>query len=169
MRPFTRKCRAGTCPIDRTCARYKDLPKAARRYLKRICHVDRREAVHRQRWTPKRNQTIQLVSVEHFAPLLRGRRPYVYEAAPDASVPRHVAIILDGNGRWAKQRGLARIFGHEEGAKAVRQSVEGCGEAGVEYLTLYAFSQENWQRPKLEVTALMHLLQQISQGNHARN
>ncbi len=78
-----------------------------------------------------------------------------------ASVPRHVAIILDGNGRWARQRGLARIFGHEEGAKAVRESVEGCGEAGVEYLTLYAFSQENWQRPKAEVTALMHLLQKF--------
>ena len=78
-----------------------------------------------------------------------------------ASVPRHVAIILDGNGRWAKQRGLARIFGHEEGAKAVRQSVEGCGELGVEFLTLYAFSQENWQRPKIEVTALMHLLQKF--------
>ncbi len=75
------------------------------------------------------------------------------------TVPRHVAIILDGNGRWAKQRGLARIFGHEEGAKAVRGSVEGCGELGIEYLTLYAFSQENWQRPKIEVTALMRLLQ----------
>ncbi len=78
-----------------------------------------------------------------------------------ATIPRHIAIILDGNGRWAKQRGLARIFGHEEGAKAVRQSVEGCGELGVEYLTLYAFSQENWQRPKIEVSALMHLLQKF--------
>lgn len=78
-----------------------------------------------------------------------------------ASIPRHIAIILDGNGRWAKQRGLARIFGHEEGANAVRQSVEGCGELGVEYLTLYAFSQENWQRPKLEVSALMRLLQKF--------
>ena len=77
------------------------------------------------------------------------------------SVPRHIAIILDGNGRWAKQRGLARIFGHEEGSRAVRQSVEGCGELGVEFLTLYAFSQENWQRPKLEVTALMGLLQKF--------
>lgn len=78
-----------------------------------------------------------------------------------ASVPRHIAIILDGNGRWAKQRGLARIFGHEEGANAVRQSVEGCGELGVEYLTLYAFSQENWQRPRMEVSALMRLLQKF--------
>ncbi len=77
------------------------------------------------------------------------------------SIPRHIAIILDGNGRWARARGLARIFGHEEGAQSVRQSVEGCGELGVEYLTLYAFSQENWQRPALEVNALMSLLQKF--------
>ncbi len=76
-------------------------------------------------------------------------------------VPRHIAIILDGNGRWAKQRGLSRIFGHEQGSRAVRQSVEGCGELGVEFLTLYAFSQENWQRPKAEVAALMTLLQKF--------
>ena len=77
------------------------------------------------------------------------------------SVPRHIAIILDGNGRWARKRGLARIFGHEEGSRAVRQSVEGCGELGVEFLTLYAFSTENWQRPKAEVAALMTLLQKF--------
>ena len=81
--------------------------------------------------------------------------------SPALSIPRHIAIILDGNGRWAKKRGLARIFGHEEGASAVRQSVEGCGELGVEYLTLYAFSQENWQRPKTETSALMMLLQKF--------
>jgi undecaprenyl diphosphate synthase len=81
----------------------------------------------------------------------------------DRSIPRHIAIILDGNGRWAKQRGLARIFGHEEGAQSVRQSVEGCGELGVEFLTLYAFSQENWQRPAVEVNALMNLLQKFLQ------
>ena len=80
---------------------------------------------------------------------------------PLPTVPRHIAIILDGNGRWAKQRGLARIFGHEEGSRAVRQSVEGCGELGVEFLTLYAFSTENWQRPKTEVAALMTLLQKF--------
>ncbi len=89
------------------------------------------------------------------------------------STPRHIAIILDGNGRWARQRGLSRIFGHEEGARAVRQSVEGCGELGVEFLTLYAFSQENWQRPKLEVTALMSLLQKFLRDTtpelHERN
>src|ERR1700682_5527054 len=77
------------------------------------------------------------------------------------SVPRHVAIIMDGNGRWAKARGLPRIKGHEEGAKAVRECVEGCGDLKIEYLTLYAFSAENWQRPKTEVFALMHLLEKF--------
>src|ERR1700738_2750416 len=77
------------------------------------------------------------------------------------TVPRHIAIIMDGNGRWAKSRGLPRIKGHEEGAKAVRECVEGCGELKVEYLTLYAFSAENWQRPKTEVIALMRLLEKF--------
>src|SRR5580698_4883154 len=82
--------------------------------------------------------------------------------APSAkSVPRHVAIIMDGNGRWAKSRGLPRIKGHEEGAKAVRECVEGCGDLKIEYLTLYAFSAENWQRPKSEVFALMRLLEKF--------
>ncbi|HEY2124430.1 MAG TPA: polyprenyl diphosphate synthase, partial [Chthoniobacterales bacterium] len=77
------------------------------------------------------------------------------------SVPRHIAIIMDGNGRWARQRGLPRIKGHEQGAQAVRACVEGCGELKVEYLTLYAFSAENWQRPKTEVFALMRLLEKF--------
>ena len=77
------------------------------------------------------------------------------------SVPRHIAIIMDGNGRWARQRGLPRIKGHEQGAQAVRECVEGCGELKVEYLTLYAFSAENWQRPKTEVFALMRLLEKF--------
>src|SRR5256712_3242794 len=77
------------------------------------------------------------------------------------AVPRHIAIIMDGNGRWAKSRGLPRIKGHEEGAKAVRECVEGCGDLKVEYLTLYAFSAENWQRPKSEVFALMRLLEKF--------
>jgi undecaprenyl diphosphate synthase len=68
---------------------------------------------------------------------------------------------MDGNGRWAKQRGLPRIKGHEKGADAVRECVEGCGELKVEYLTLYAFSAENWQRPKSEVFALMRLLEKF--------
>ena len=77
------------------------------------------------------------------------------------TVPRHVAIIMDGNGRWAKARGLARIKGHQAGAQAVRETVEACGELKVEYLTLYAFSAENWQRPKTEVIALMRLLEKF--------
>jgi undecaprenyl diphosphate synthase len=77
------------------------------------------------------------------------------------TVPRHIAIIMDGNGRWAKTRGLPRIKGHEAGAQAVRECVEGCGELKVEYLTLYAFSAENWQRPKSEVFSLMRLLEKF--------
>ncbi|WP_162053613.1 isoprenyl transferase [Pontibacter pamirensis] len=74
------------------------------------------------------------------------------------NLPRHIAVIMDGNGRWAKQRGGLRIFGHQNAIKAVRDTVEGAAELGVEYLTLYAFSTENWSRPKAEVTALMTLL-----------
>src|SRR5467141_1244031 len=77
------------------------------------------------------------------------------------SVPRHIAIIMDGNGRWAKTRGLPRIKGHEEGARAARECVGACAELKVEYLTLYAFSAENWQRPKSEVFALMRLLERF--------
>ncbi len=73
-------------------------------------------------------------------------------------LPRHVAIIMDGNGRWAKQRGRLRVFGHENGVTAVRNTVEAAAEIGVDYLTLYAFSTENWNRPKKEVDALMSLL-----------
>jgi undecaprenyl diphosphate synthase len=73
-------------------------------------------------------------------------------------LPEHIAIIMDGNGRWAKERGKLRVFGHEKGAKAVKQVVEGCSELGVKNLTLYAFSTENWNRPKLEVQTLMKLL-----------
>ncbi len=73
-------------------------------------------------------------------------------------IPKHVAIIMDGNGRWAEQHGLDRIFGHREGVEAVRSVVEGAGEMGIDYLTLYAFSTENWNRPKEEVNALMGLL-----------
>jgi undecaprenyl diphosphate synthase len=73
-------------------------------------------------------------------------------------VPAHVAVIMDGNGRWAKQRGGQRIFGHKNGVKAVRAVTEASAEIGVKYLTLYAFSTENWNRPKTEVDALMGLL-----------
>ena len=75
-------------------------------------------------------------------------------------VPKHVAVIMDGNGRWAAQFGNERTFGHEHGVEAVRSVVEGAGEIGVEYLTLYAFSTENWSRPKEEVDALMGLFVQ---------
>jgi undecaprenyl diphosphate synthase len=73
-------------------------------------------------------------------------------------LPNHIAIIMDGNGRWAKQQGLLRIIGHENGTKSVRQTVEASAELGIKYLTLYAFSTENWNRPKLEVQTLMKLL-----------
>lgn len=73
-------------------------------------------------------------------------------------IPRHIAIIMDGNGRWAKERGLPRLEGHRAGAESVREVMEACIERGVEYLTLYAFSSENWSRPVTEVKALMSLL-----------
>ena len=73
-------------------------------------------------------------------------------------LPQHIAIIMDGNGRWAKAQGKHRIFGHKNGVKAVREVTEGCAEIGVKNLTLYAFSTENWNRPKMEVSALMELL-----------
>lgn len=73
-------------------------------------------------------------------------------------LPQHIAIIMDGNGRWAKQKGAKRIFGHQNAIQAVREATEACAELGVKYLTLYAFSTENWSRPRQEVDALMKLL-----------
>jgi undecaprenyl diphosphate synthase len=73
-------------------------------------------------------------------------------------LPEHVAVIMDGNGRWAKEKGKLRVFGHQNGVLAVRDTVEGAVEAGIPYLTMYAFSTENWRRPRLEVMALMELL-----------
>jgi len=73
-------------------------------------------------------------------------------------MPSHIAIIMDGNGRWAKEKGEDRIFGHQNGVRSVRNCAEACAELGVKYLTLYAFSTENWNRPKNEVNALMQLL-----------
>jgi len=73
-------------------------------------------------------------------------------------LPNHIAIIMDGNGRWAKMRNLPRIFGHRQGIKSVREVIEGCTELGIKILTLYAFSTENWQRPKTEIRFLMRLL-----------
>lgn len=79
----------------------------------------------------------------------------------EATAPEHVAIIMDGNGRWAKQRGLPRIAGHRAGAESVRRTVDACKSLGVKYLTLYAFSSENWKRPESEVKALMQLLERF--------
>ncbi|HEV2437995.1 MAG TPA: isoprenyl transferase [Verrucomicrobiae bacterium] len=79
-------------------------------------------------------------------------------AEAKASLPKHVAIIMDGNGRWAKQRGLPRIEGHRQGAESARTIIRASGELGIKYLTLYAFSVENWNRPKDEVDALMKYL-----------
>ena len=74
------------------------------------------------------------------------------------NLPKHIAITMDGNGRWAKTKGKLRVFGHKNGVKAVRDTVEGAAEIGIKYLTLYAFSTENWNRPEKEVNALMTLL-----------
>lgn len=76
----------------------------------------------------------------------------------EIKIPNHIAMIMDGNGRWAKERGLNRTAGHEEGAKTVRKITQYCSDIGIKYLTLYAFSTENWERPKLEVEFLMKLL-----------
>lgn len=82
-------------------------------------------------------------------------------------IPRHVAVIMDGNGRWAQQRGLDRTAGHKAGARVVRETLEECVRCGVEYLTLYSFSQENWKRPEQEVSALMALCVQYLRSEQA--
>lgn len=84
------------------------------------------------------------------------------------SVPRHVAVIMDGNGRWAKQRFLPRVAGHKRGVEAVREAVRSCAKAGVEYLTLFAFSSENWRRPADEVSFLMQLFVRALEQEVAR-
>lgn len=88
-------------------------------------------------------------------------------------IPHHVAIIMDGNGRWAQSRGNMRVFGHQNGVESVRQVVEAAGELGIDYLTLYAFSTENWNRPRMEVEALMGLLvnaiQNETENLHEKN
>ena len=76
----------------------------------------------------------------------------------NGKLPKHLAIIMDGNGRWAKQKGRLRVFGHEHGVKAVRDVAVNCSKLGIKYLTLYAFSTENWKRPKIEVDTLMKIL-----------
>ncbi|GAB4047475.1 isoprenyl transferase [Spirosoma foliorum] len=86
------------------------------------------------------------------------------EHIDSGNLPQHIAVIMDGNGRWAKRQGAARVFGHRNAIKAVREVTEGCAELGVKYLTLYAFSTENWNRPKFEVDALMTLLVHTIRG-----
>jgi undecaprenyl diphosphate synthase len=90
--------------------------------------------------------------------LLQRIRMSLLDTINKDNLPKHLAIIMDGNGRWAKQQGLLRAFGHEKGTKSVRITVETCARLGIENLTLYAFSTENWNRPKLEVDTLMNLL-----------
>ncbi|HYE03640.1 MAG TPA: polyprenyl diphosphate synthase [Phycisphaerales bacterium] len=85
-----------------------------------------------------------------------------------ARIPRHIAIIMDGNGRWAQQRGFPRFFGHRNGAASVRAVIEECGRLGVECLTLYSFSLENWKRPDDEVTALMQMYEMYLEGERER-
>lgn len=81
------------------------------------------------------------------------------------AVPSHIAVIMDGNGRWARERGLPRIKGHDAAETAIHQTVEACGELGVRYLTLYAFSTENWARPRAEVSFIMKLLSRFIRNN----
>lgn len=85
--------------------------------------------------------------------------------ASTGPIPRHVAVIMDGNGRWASQRGLPRVEGHRRGEQAVHEAVEACGELGIEHLTLYSFSSENWRRPEDEVQALMRLIEFVARRN----
>jgi undecaprenyl diphosphate synthase len=80
------------------------------------------------------------------------------ESIDTTNLPKHLAIIMDGNGRWAKQQGFLRAFGHENGTKSVKKTITTCAKIGIEFLTLYAFSTENWNRPRLEVEALMKIL-----------
>jgi undecaprenyl diphosphate synthase len=95
--------------------------------------------------------------------------PSSTQAVPGArQIPRHIAIIMDGNGRWAKQRFLPRIAGHKRGVEAVRSAVRTCAERGVEYLTLFAFSSENWRRPLEEVKFLMQLFAQALENEVAK-
>src|SRR6058998_3199368 len=88
-------------------------------------------------------------------------------AAVPRALPRHIAIIMDGNGRWAKARGLPRVAGHRSGAEAVRRTLTAAGELGIPYLTLFGFSSENWKRPSAEVQDLMGLLRHYLRGEIA--
>lgn len=90
--------------------------------------------------------------------IVLSEKTYSLAAVDPHRLPKHIAVIMDGNGRWAKQRGKLRVFGHQNGVEAVRQTVENCAKLSIDFLTLYAFSTENWNRPKVEVQTLMKLL-----------
>lgn len=101
---------------------------------------------------------MQISNFAHSYSYSRRTRKMKEQVELEEGMPKHVAIIMDGNGRWAKKQGAKRVFGHQNAIQSVRDATELCAELGIPYLTLYAFSTENWRRPKLEVTALMKLL-----------
>lgn len=115
------------------------------------------------------SKQVQTKAVQYSDPASREAAERIYERYPEAAfermvpevdparIPRHVAVIMDGNGRWAQERGFPRIFGHRNGAASVRKAIETCANLGIEVLTLYSFSSENWSRPSEEVQALMSL------------
>ncbi|HMT52545.1 MAG TPA: isoprenyl transferase [Saprospiraceae bacterium] len=103
-------------------------------------------------------RAINFLHLRNFTKILVIRMHSLKEKINIAKLPAHVAIIMDGNGRWAKSQGKPRVFGHKSGVVSVREVTEGAAELGVHYLTLYAFSTENWSRPTFEVNALMTLL-----------
>ena len=90
--------------------------------------------------------------------IAQNKKMNLLESIDTTNLPKHLAIIMDGNGRWAKQQGFLRAFGHENGTKSVKKTITTCAKIGIEFLTLYAFSTENWNRPRLEVEALMKIL-----------
>ena len=100
---------------------------------------------------------------EHFAEILKPNSTdaKLLEAIDDARLPQHIAVIMDGNGRWAKKRGKPRIFGHRAGSESVKAIIDTCARLGIKAVTLYAFSTENWKRPKTEVSGLMQMLKKV--------
>jgi undecaprenyl diphosphate synthase len=111
--------------------------------------------VHRDNSNPKLH-----VASSHPLGTLTAEEAYIWEKVDLTRLPKHIAVIMDGNGRWAKRRHLPRIAGHRKGAEAARSTIETCARLGIEVLTLYAFSVENWRRPKTEVDFLMQLLRE---------
>jgi undecaprenyl diphosphate synthase len=103
-------------------------------------------------------------SEKHTTETLPDEAQQLLEMLDKRQLPRHIAIIMDGNGRWAQEQGQDRLFGHFHGVESVRDIVEGCAELGIEFLTLYAFSTENWDRPEIEVNGLMELLVDTIRG-----